>query len=444
MLLNGQYAHACCVVILTFTVKILSIEVVKTAKALMMKDEKTQDLGADSSGPTSGIDENIPGPAEPPSSAVTQSYISGPRLWAVTAAVTLVVFLMLLDMSIIATAIPKITTEFQSLGDIGWYGSAYNLAAAALQPLTGKIYTHFKVKWTFIIFLLIFAVGSLICGVAVNSNMLIGGRAVAGLGVSGLQNGAMTIITNSVPFQKRALLLGILIGCGQLGIVFGPLVGGAITEYSTWRWCFYLNLPAAAIVTAVLVLIHIPERPAPVEHRRLRSVLKDLDLSGFVIFAPAAIMFLLGLEYGGREYPWKSATVIGLLVGAGGAFALFFAWEQRQGENAMIPLRMMRKREVWSSMLVGTFIMGTIFVFSFYLPIYFQAVRDASPFTSGVYVLPNILTSTFFAVLSGSLVTKTGYYIPWVLFGGALATIASGLFTTLTPSTTTAQWAGYQ
>ena len=93
--------------------------------------------------------------------------------------------------------------------------------------VTGKIYTHFKVKGTFIIFLVLFAVGSLICGVAVNSNMLIGGRAVAGLGVSGLQNGGMTIITNSVPFQKRVVLLGILIGCGQLGIVLGPLAGGA-------------------------------------------------------------------------------------------------------------------------------------------------------------------------------------------------------------------------
>src|SRR5690348_16254756 len=155
-------------------------------------------------------------------------------------------------------------------------------------------------------------------------------------------------------------------------------------------------------------------------------------------------MFLLGLEYGGREYPWKSATVIGILVGSGGAFAVFLAWEHRQGDKAMIPFSMITRREVWTSMLVGTFIMGTIFVFSFYLPIYFQAVKGVSPFTSGVYVLPNILTSTFFAVLSGSLVNKTRYYIPWVLFGGALTTVASGLFTTLTPSTSTAQWAGYQ
>jgi len=166
---------------------------------------------------------------------------------------------------------------------------------------------------------------------------------------------------------------------------------------------FYLNLPAAAVVAAILVMTEIPERPAQVEKPLLRIVLSELDLSGFVIFAPAAIMFLLGLEYGGREHPWKSATVIGLLLGSGGAFAVFFAWEYRQGDRAMIPFSMLRRREVWTSMLVGTFIMGTVFVFSFYLPVYFQAVKGVSPFTSGVYVLPNILTSTFFAVLSGSL-----------------------------------------
>ncbi|KAK0716265.1 major facilitator superfamily-domain-containing protein [Lasiosphaeris hirsuta] len=372
-------------------------------------------------------------------------YISGLRLYTVTGAVTLVVFLMLLDMSIIGTAVPRITTEFQSLGDVGWYGAAYNLSSAALQPLTGKIYTYFKVKWSFLAFLAVFTFGSLICGVANSSNMLIGGRAIAGIGTSGLQNGGLTIISNSVPLEQRPALIGILMGISQLGIVSGPLMGGAITQYSTWRWCFYINLPAAAVVAALLVMIDIPERPPAVQHSVLRTLLSKMDLSGFALFAPAAIMLLLGLEYGGRSHPWNSATVIGLLVGSVATFVVFFFWEGRQGDEAMFPLGMIKRREVWTSLVTTMLIMGAVvLVNAFYLPIYFQSVKGVSPFTSGVYVLPNILSSLIFSVVSGLLVTKLGYYIPWVLGSAALSAIACGLLSTLSISTSTGEWVGYQ
>ncbi|KAK3385784.1 putative MFS multidrug transporter [Podospora didyma] len=372
-------------------------------------------------------------------------YISGFRLAAVMGSITLCGFLMLLDMSILATAIPRITTEFHSLDDVGWYGAAYNLASAALQPLTGKVYTYFKAKWVFISCLFVFALGSLICGVATSSTMLIVGRAVAGMGTSGIQNGAFTIISNSIPLEKRPPLLGVLIGGSQLGIVIGPLLGGAITEYSTWRWCFYLNLPACAVVAAILVFVHIPERTIKVEHGLIKTVLSKLDLSGFALFAPAAIMFLLGLEYGGRTYPWRSATVIGLLVGSVATFVVFFVWEHRQGEIAMFPLKMIRKREVWTSMLAGSLMLGCLtFVPSYYMPIYFQSVKGVSPFTSGVYVLPSILSSVFFGIIAGFAVSKLGYYLPFVLLCGTTGAIGSGLLSTLSPSTTTGQWVGYQ
>ena len=115
-------------------------------------------------------------------------------------------------------------------------------------------------------------------------------------------------------------------------------------------------------------------------------------------------MFLLGLELGGRQYPWNSVTVIGLLSGSVAAFTVFLAWEHRHGQKAMFPLGIIRKREAWTSMLAGAFLMGgAVLPPAFYLPIYFQAVKGTSPLTSGLYVLPNILTSTLFAVTSGLL-----------------------------------------
>ncbi|KAM7207429.1 MFS multidrug transporter [Naviculisporaceae sp. PSN 640] len=379
---------------------------------------------------------------------VEQKWLEGLQLFAVLGSVTLVIFLMLLDLTIISTAIPQITQDFRSLDDVGWYGSAYNLASAALQPLSGKLYTHLKTKWTFIAFLALFLLGSLICGLANTSNMLIIGRAVAGMGTSGLQNGGITIISESLPLHRRPQTIGIMLGMGQIGIVVGPLVGGAITQYSTWRWCFYLNLPAGAVAILLLLLVRIPSKPLPDGTPLFAlpplEIVSKLDILGFLIFAPSSIMFLMALEFGGVKYPWSSATVIGLFIGSGVLFLVFLAWEHREGENAMIPLGMVRRREVWTSAVVTLLTMaGLMLVPGYFLPIFFQSVGGETPLMSGVYTLPSILSNLFMAVLSGFLVGKLGYTIPWVLFSAVVSSIGGGLLTMLKPDTSRAKWVGY-
>ncbi|GKT52450.1 efflux pump mlcE [Colletotrichum spaethianum] len=372
-----------------------------------------------------------------------EEYITGIKLILVLAALTFVVFLMLLDMSIITTAVPEITTAFNSLSDVGWYGAAYNLCGAALQPFAGKLYTYLRSKQTFLAFLFLFELGSLICAVSKSSNMFIVGRAVAGMGSAGLYNGALTIIAATVPLQKRPLIIGILIGISNLGLVIGPLVGGAFTEFVNWRWCFYINLPIGGVVAILLFFIHIPSKiatPLP-----LLKVPGHLDFPGFVLFAPAAIMFLLALQFGGNEHPWNSSVVIGLFVGAGVTAALFLYWEYRQGDDeAMIPLGLFKSRIVWISCVVGAMTMSITIVSSYYLPMFFQSVKGATPFQGGVDFLPTILSQLVFAVVSGALVGKLGYYLPWVVFGSAVSTIGTGLIATWTPSTNSAKWIGYQ
>ncbi|KAH7159859.1 major facilitator superfamily domain-containing protein [Dactylonectria estremocensis] len=357
-----------------------------------------------------------------------QEYVSGWKLISLMISITMAAFLMLLDMSIITTAIPRITEQFHSLDDIGWYGSSYNLASAALQPLSGKLYTYFKSKWLFLGFLFIFEVGCLICGVATSSIMLIIGRTVAGMGASGIQNGAFTIIAASTPLEKRPALVGVLMAGAQLGLVIGPLVGGALTEYTTWRWCFYINLPIGAICTVLISLVHIPDRVVHTDDPILHTLRTKLDLTGFIIFAPCTVMFLLALQWGGLDYSWNSATVIGLFCGGGATLVLFLLWEYHVGDNAMIPLPVVRKREVWTSCLTMMFLFTSVFVASYYLPIYFQSVKGDSPFQSGVNLLPSILSQMAAAVFSGFLIIAIG----------------SGLLSTLSPHTSTATWAGYQ
>ncbi|KAF2645527.1 efflux pump protein [Massarina eburnea CBS 473.64] len=378
---------------------------------------------------------------------VTQEmqYVTGAKIWLLTASLSLVCFLLLLDMSILSTAIPKITSQFHSLPDVGWYSGAYQLANAALQPLTGKLYTHLHKKDVFMAHLFLFELGSLVCGLATGSSMLIGGRTISGMGGAGLMNGAMTILADAAPLEKRAVYTGIVMGFGQIGLVTGPLIGGVLTDSATWRWCFYLNLPIGGIAAVVIYFVHFsdPNAKIPYSVSLFRKVIPQLDLLGFVVFAPACIMFLLALQWGGVKYAWKSGTIVGLFVGAGITAALFAAWETRVGEGAMIPGALLRHRIMLAS-TGHTVAMGVIvMVGSLWMPMYFQAVKGASPTQSGVDTLSSIISQLVFIIISAVAVNRLGYYLPWATIAGVLTAIASGLMSTMTAHTPTAHWVGY-
>ncbi|KAI0205085.1 major facilitator superfamily domain-containing protein [Astrocystis sublimbata] len=374
-------------------------------------------------------------------------FLTGYPLAALLLSIGLIFFTLLLDNSIIATAVPQITSEFHSLQDVGWYAGAYQLASAVLQPLTGKLYTYFPTKWTYLVFFFIFEVGSLLCAVSTSSPFFIVGRAVAGLGVSGLQNGSLTIVAGAVTLEKRALYLGLVIGAGQFGLIIGPLIGGLFTQYVTWRWCFYINLPIGAVAAGCLALVRCPEQvqKAPFSLAQVRRVIPQLDIIGFLFFAPAAILLLLALQFGsGNDYAWGSPTVIGLFVGAGVAAIVFLAWEWRAGDVAIIPFSMVRNRIVWSSTIQYVCLLSSVFIASQYFPIYFQSVKGVGPVLSGVYLLPSIVSQIIVIIVAGALIPKVGYYLPFAVFAGVGATIGGGLISTWNPYTTTGMWIGYQ
>ena len=212
----------------------------------------------------------------------------------------------------------------------------------------------------------------------------------------------------------------------------------------------------------MLVFVKIPEQTTKAKAMSVFKTLhKKLDLVGFAIFAPAAIQLLLALQYGGLQYAWNSSTVIGLFCGAAATAVVWVAWNYYKGDDAMIPIPMLRKRVVWSSCLVYGFLMSQLFTTSYYLPIYFQGVKGVSPTLSGVYLLPMILAQLFCAVGSGALgkstytrrmmwntdheaVGKLGYYLPVTLFGSVLIAIGNGLISTFEPGTSAGKWIGYQ
>jgi MFS family permease len=277
-------------------------------------------------------------------------YLKGYRLAVLSLGLCLTTFVIALDNTIIATAIPKITTVFNSLDDVGWYGSSYLLTTCSLQPSFGRIYTYFDVKYTYLFALVIFEVGSIICAAATSSSMFIVGRAVAGAGAAALYSGGMTIIGYSVPLRKRPIYIAALSSMFGIASVVGPILGGALTDKVTWRWCFWINLPFGGVSLAVVFFFFSnPERQY--SHIPLKARLKQVDIIGAIFLICAIVCLLLALQWGGQTYPWKNSKVWGTLLGFGILVIIFIGIQIYQKERATIPLRVFKQRTILVSSL---------------------------------------------------------------------------------------------
>lgn len=300
-------------------------------------------------------------------------------------------------------------------------------------------------KWSYIAFFAVFELGSLLCGLAVSSPMFIIGRAVAGLGASGLVNGALSMIALAGPPEKRPLFMAMIMSIFSSGQILGPLIGGALTEHANWRWCFYINLPIGAITAFSLVFVSFPNEAGHRKKFTPATMVKDFDLIGFVLFVPSVIMLIMALQWGGTKYAWSSATIIGLFVGFGVLIIPLGWWEKRQGQNAMFPFPLLRQTPILSSCITGWLIMAVVIVLSYYLPLWFQSVKSASAFQSAIDTLPSFLSQIIFAILMGALCPKVvPYMTPFVIIGSAVSAIGAGLLSTLKPTSTAGLWIGYQ
>ncbi|KAJ5674172.1 major facilitator superfamily domain-containing protein [Penicillium macrosclerotiorum] len=391
---------------------------------------------------------DVESPPEKDVKAVTETtepeYPPLTRAIVVIFALYLAVFLVALDQTIISVAIPKITDQFKSISDIAWYGSAYFLTSTALQPSYGRIYKIFSVKWGFLVAVLIFEIGSLICGVAPSSTVLIVGRAIAGVGVAGIFSGALVIISMTVPLPKRPLVFGMFGMVWGIASIAGPLLGGAFTDSISWRWCFYINLPIGGLSIAVILLIlRLPNKN---EHSgtSVWGRIKQLDLLGASLLIPTIICLLLALQWGGNKYPWNNSRIIGLFIGFGLMAILFAVSQLYLGERATLPPHILKQRTVLFSCLFALFFGGAFFLLVYYVPIFFQSVKGSSAMKSGIQLLPLMLATVVSSVVIGGSITAAGYYTPFLIVSSAIAAIGTGLITLFDVDISTGKWIGYQ
>ncbi|KAF3245791.1 hypothetical protein TWF192_007267 [Orbilia oligospora] len=345
-------------------------------------------------------------------------YPQGMKRFIIVLALILAIFLASLDMTIVATAIPRITDEFHGLDKVSWYGSAFFMTNGGFQSSWGKAYKYFPLKTVFIACIIVFEIGSLICAVAQNSTTLIVGRAVTGVGAAGIGTGAYTIIAFIAEPAKRAMYTGFVGMSFGFASVLGPLLGGAFTDHASWRWCFYINLPIGGLSALIIMFFFCAPSGAKPVPATLKEKILQMDFVGAFMIMGAITAYMLALQYGGQTKAWNSSTVIGLLVGFVLIFVVFGIWEFYQDERAMIVPRLIKQRAILVSCLFTFSFVGSYYLVIYYLPIYFQSVHDASPTMSGVRNLPLIISVTISMILSGIFVSKTGITNPIKVLGG--------------------------
>ncbi|RFU75555.1 multidrug resistance fnx1 [Trichoderma arundinaceum] len=394
-----------------------------------VENEDEVSASASTSTPAAGGPPTQQSPAEEPEAGRTKL-----ETFLIIFALCLALFLAALDMTIITTAIPTISNHFNSSTGYIWIGSAYLLGNAAFVPTWGKISDIFGRKPTLIATVTIFWIGSLLCAVSTSMGMLIAARAIQGVGGGGTIVLPNICISDLFSMRKRGMYFGILGMVWALASAIGPILGGVFTSKVSWRWCFYINLPLGGLGLLILIFVlklHNPRTP-------VKQGLAAIDWVGNILIIGGTLMFLFGLEFGGVQFPWKSATVICLIVFGFVAIAIFGIYENRVAKYPVMPTRLFRDRTSIAAYGLSIMHAMTFMSGSYWLPLYFQAVLGATSLLSGVYILPYVLALSITSAATGVFIKKTGNYKIPIMSGLAVMTLGFGLFIDLGPR---ANWA---
>ncbi|PYH88018.1 MFS general substrate transporter, partial [Aspergillus ellipticus CBS 707.79] len=344
--------------------------------------------------------------------------------------------------TIVSTALPEIVAHFKaSDGAYTWIASSYLLANASLVPLWGRISDICGRKPIVVISVVLFLAGSLICGLAQNVAMIIAGRTIQGGGSGGITVMANICVSDLFDVRRRSAYLGIFGATWAIAGAIGPIIGGAFTTYSTWRWCFFINLPIGALsLLALLLFLTLPRIASQVP---LLTSLTQIDYAGLILIILGTLLLLIGLECGGSTYPWRSATTITLLI-LGPLLIALFLYHQTRTPHPILPPTLFTSPQNLI-LLTITFAHSLVFIAGcFYLPIYFQNILGASALMSGVYLLPLVLALATSSGLAGFVLRKTGKCKPAIVFGMVFTAIGYALFTDLKPYASWGRVIGFQ
>ncbi|MFB7409402.1 DHA2 family efflux MFS transporter permease subunit [Streptomyces sp. NPDC056202] len=348
-------------------------------------------------------------------------------------ALLLGMLLAALDQTIVATALPTIVSELGGMEHLSWVVTAYILASTAGTPLWGKLGDQYGRKRLFQGAIVLFLIGSALCGIAQNMPQLIAFRAVQGLGGGGLIVLSMAIVGDLVPPRERGRYQGLFGAVFATTSVLGPLLGGVVTQQLSWRWVFYINLPIGIVALFVIAaVLHVP----------VRATRHTIDYLGTLLIASVAICLVLVASLGGTTWAWGSAQIIGLAVLAAVLLVLFVRVERRAAEP-VLPLKLFRIR-TFSLVSVISFVIGfAMFGAMTYLPTFLQVVQGVTPTRSGVHMLPMVAAILITSTVTGQIVSRTGRWKVFPIAGTAVTCLGLLLLHRLTENSSTAEMSVY-
>jgi EmrB/QacA subfamily drug resistance transporter len=344
-------------------------------------------------------------------------------------AIVLGMLLAALDQTIVATALPTIVADLGGAGHQSWVVTSYLLASTIITALVGRLGDLFGRKAIFQAAVTFFVAGSVLCGLSQSMAMLVGARALQGIGGGAITVTATALIGEVIPLRDRGRYQGALGAVFGVTTVIGPLLGGYFTDHLTWRWAFWVNVPVSIVVffVAAAAIPSLATRGKPV-----------IDYAGILFVGLGATGLTLATSWGGTTYPWNSPTIIGLFAASAAALGIFVWVESRSSgpESAPILPTRLFANPVFTVCCVLSFVVGFAMLGALtFLPTYMQFVDGVSATTSGLRTLPMVAGMLSTSMGSGVLVGRTGRYKIFPVAGTALMALAFLLMSRMDPST---------
>lgn len=361
------------------------------------------------------------------------------KFWCIFLSMMISILLTAVEFTAIGTALPVIVNSLHGEQFV-WIGTAYTLGSTAPLPLCGGLAQILGRRAVMLGALFFFSAGSAISGAAPTMNALIAGRTIQGVGGGGITALTQIIIADLVPLRERGSFNGLMAIAWGLGGGVGPIIGGSLAERGQWRWIFYLNLPicgVAAILVSLFLRLKTPQEP-------WYTKLSRMDWIGNFLVIASTTSIVIGLTWGGVQAPWSAAKVlVPLILGLVGLCG-FFVYEAFLATHPIVPVSMLANRTALSG-YIQNFLMGVVLAtIAYWLPVYFQATKDAGPIAAGVDIFGISYSVSPFCLIAGAVIQKTQRYRQPMWFGWALMVIGTSLLSTLAADTSRAKSFGYQ